>query len=136
MKTQKPEEVDRLLPLKHIGYCWSQMPPSDEGGVEYADFLEHAKFSLCRLTNRLMKDTVWDEYTSEEILAEYFAHVFSSNKDAREKFEAQLGGASEEMHDWLDRMIAGNQGETDKKIAELGLEDSLSFVPGTIGETE
>ena len=126
-------EKDKLLPLKHIGYCWSQMPP-DEDNVTYGDFLAHVKFSLCKLSHRLMKDPLWDEYTAEEMIAEYYAHVYTVNKEERALFETTLRGEDPDVHDWLDKMIEDNQEVTKQKIEEMGLEDSLSFKPEGLGD--
>ena len=125
---------DPLLALKHIGYCWSQTPPSEDGSVSYEDFVAHAKFSLCRLTHTLMKDPIWESYTIEEILVEFYAHIFSLNKDERIQFEATLQGSNPDIYDWLDKMVEKNQEETNQKIKEMGLEDSLSFTPKSLGD--
>lgn len=81
-----------------------------------------------------MKDPIWEEYREEELLAEYYAHVYSVNKEERAKIEAILQGADEYIHDWLDSMIEKNQDEVKNKIKEMDLEDSLSFTPESIGD--
>lgn len=124
---------NKHLPLQHIGYCWAQLP-YDEDNITWEDFIQYAKFQLCKITNRLMKDPIWEEYREEEILIEYYAHVYMVNKEERARFEAVLQGADENIHDWLDSMIEKNQGEVEKQIKEMGLEDSLSFKPESIGD--
>jgi hypothetical protein len=131
----KKENKNPHLPLQHIGYCWANLP-YDENNVTWDDFVQYAKFSLCQITKRLMKDPIWDEYREEEILVEYYAHIYAVNKEERAKFEAIMQGADEDIHDWLDSMIEKNQAETDAKIKEMGLEDSLSFTPNSLGESD
>ena len=117
--------------LKYIGYCWSNLPP-EGADVELEDFVRYCKFQLCKATNRLMKDSIWDDYIDEEIIAEYYAHLYSTSKEERQKFEAILQGHDEDIHDWLDKMIKQNQEELKNKAEEL--DDGFDFSPDQLGD--
>lgn len=116
--------------LKFIGYCWSNLPP-EEADIELEDFVRYCRFQLCKASNRLMKDPIWEEYIDEEIIAEYYAHLFSKSEAEREKFEAVLQGYDEDIHDWLDKMIENNQKEVQEKSEEL---EGFEFSPDSLGD--
>lgn len=125
----KKKEHDPLFAMKYRAYCRALTPPGDDTTIE--DFTTFAKFYLCRVSRRLWKDPIWDEYTGEEILIEYFAHLFATDKSARTAFEVRnLSGSDmygEEIFDWLDRMVAKNQEETNQKLDEMP--EKVSFKP-------
>lgn len=127
---KKPKKKnDPLQPLKVRGYARALTLPGEDSTLE--DFTTFAKFFLCRQTHRLFKDPIWDEYTDEEILIEYFAHLYTIDKTARSDFEVQAFSGEamygEDVYDWLDRMIAKNQEEREKKLDEMP--DKVSFSP-------
>ena len=74
-----------------------------------------------------MKDPIWDEYTSEEILVEYYALLFHNSKDQAEKFLQKINGVNSSDYDW----IIEQSGEQE---AVMGEEDVVSFNPEKIGE--
>ena len=117
--------------LKFIGYCWSQLPP-EEADVDLEDFVRYCKFQLCKSTNTLMKDPIWDDYIDEEIIAEYYAHLFVTSKEERQKLLSALQGHNEEIFDWLDKMIADNQKDVKEKAEEL--DDGFDFSPDQLGD--
>jgi hypothetical protein len=106
------------------------MSQLDSGQITLDDYVRYAKFFLCSKTKRLMKDPIWDSYTTEEILAEFFAHQFETNKRFLEDFEVALLdslGQSDDFSDWADSMMS-----KDKRILEKtlgGMEDRISFDP-------
>lgn len=130
MSEKEPKkETDLFLRAKHVGYCWSNLPPEDD--TKLSDFLEYARFVLCIKTKRLMKDPIWQEYSDIEILAEYFAWTYAESDKAREKFEKGLG-LEEEMYDWFDRMIEENEKELKEKAGEFeDIEFDASSVMGS-----
>ena len=125
----KNKESDPLQALKYRGYCWAHTAPGDDTSLE--DFVHFAKFFLCRQTKRLWKDSIWENYTDEDILVEYFAHLYSIDKASRTQFEVSAFSGSEvygeEVYDWLDRMVAKNQEEMAEKAA--GMPEKISFSP-------
>lgn len=129
-KQPKKQESDPLQALKFKGYCWAQTAPGDDTTI--TDLTTFAKFYLCKHSNRLWKDPIWEEYTDEEILIEYFAHLFSKDQSARTEFETQINAGSqlygEDVYEWLDKMVKQNQEETQQKLEDLPTK--VSFVPG------
>ena len=113
-------KADYLERAKHVGYCWSQLPPSDS--TKFSDFVEYARFYLCTKASVLMKDPIWENYSDLDILAEYFAWIYRESEDMKKSFEKDTGitsGDIEEMHDWFDRMIDKNKVELEQKAEEL-----------------
>jgi hypothetical protein len=129
MKKSKKKLPDLFKQLKYVGYCWSQTPPGENTSME--EFVNYAKFFLCRETKTLWKDAVWADYTAEDILVEYFAHLFSKNEGARKTFEASLDAGpevyGEDVFEWLDRKVAENQKEMETKSSQLP--DRIAFSP-------
>jgi hypothetical protein len=127
-KKETPKKrKDSLFPVKYIGYCWSQLPPGD---TDMHDFLNYCRFQLCKLSHRLMKDPIWETYTSEELLAEFYAHTFAKDKDFLKQFEmflANEGGEILEFDAWADMQIKKSQEEKSAKAKKL--EDSVAFSP-------
>ena len=127
---KKPKkQADSLRALKYRAYCRSVMAPGDDSTL--GDFVMFCKFFLCKQTHRLWKDPIWEEYTDEEILIEYFSHLFYADKGARAEFEVrEFSGTEtygEDIYDWLDRKVAENQAENKKKLDEMP--DKISYSP-------
>lgn len=127
-ETQKPKQPDIMLRLKHIAYCRSQTPIS---GMGLKDFVNYAKFQLCLITKRLEKDPVWDTYTQEEILIEFFAHKFNVDKNFVTEFELSMAtGEVLDFSDWADLQMKREQEAKEAKLKDL--EDNISFNPGDV----
>lgn len=134
MTDQKKSKVDPYRGLKYVGYRMVELPQT----YTLQDFVRFAKFQLAVKTKRLLKDPIWDEYTVEELLSEFFAHQFEESKDFREKFEHEIAGDVGDLDDfaaWADKKM-----EEDSKVRQKTLdqmEDSVSFDPSDImGEGE
>ena len=128
-KSQSQQTHDPLRSLKFKGYCWSQTPPGEETTLN--DLVSYAKFFLCKRVNKLWKDPIWEEYSDEEILIEYFAHLFVEDAEAKREFEMDIDSNAakyEEAYEWLDRMVKQNQEENRKMLEEMP--EKISFVPG------
>jgi hypothetical protein len=124
-KTKKKTPRDPFFRPKYIGYCWSETPLDK---VMFEDLSNFAKFQLCLATNRLMKDPVWDSYTTEEILVEFFARKFSKDRNYLKEFELSL--AKNEINDfglWADKLIDMDNKEKEEKIKNL--EENITFSP-------
>lgn len=128
-KKSKPKQHDRLVSLKYKGYCWSHTAPGETLGMD--DLVNFARFFLCKHSHRLWKDPIWESYTDEEIMIEYFAHLFQNDEIARKEFEASIDAGTEvygeDIYDWLDRMVKQNQEEMKKKLEDLP--EKISFSP-------
>lgn len=122
--------IDRL---RYIGYCISQMPPKNVS-TNLGDFVEYAKFHLSQEKHVLLKDQIWDRYSDEDVLVEYFASVFSKNENARKEFELLINAGDfsmESFADWADSEIVKNEKEMLSKTKKL--EEKISFSPETLG---
>lgn len=128
-KNPPKKEHDPLRSLKFKGYCWAHTAPGENTTI--TDLTNFAKFYLCKHAHRLWKDPIWDQYTDEEILIEYFGHLFSKDEVTRKEFEAEINAGTEvygdDIYDWLDKKIAENQKEMKKKLDEMP--DRVSFSP-------
>jgi hypothetical protein len=134
-KPPGPSRPDQFYRLKYMGYCLSQLPP-DGIPTTISDYVEYAKFHLCVDKHVLMEDPIWDKYSDEMILVEFFANLFSKSKEKLQEFQATLKGTTtvDEFNDWADRMIAKNKIELEEKAKALELEDSVHFSPDSLGE--
>lgn len=128
----KPNEKDPFLNLKYIAYCIAYMP--DEH-ASFLDFVRFCKFQLCLKNNILMENPIWEKYTNEEIIVEYYATKYALDKDAKEAFQRQLNGEKieeDDMFDWMDSEIEKNKKELTEKFGNKKTEN-ISFKP-VIGE--
>jgi hypothetical protein len=85
-----------------------------------------------------MKDPIWDSYTIEELLIEFYAHQFEDNKEFRLKFEYELDLGADLVEDfvaWADRQI---EKEVKIKHEQLGeAEGHIKFSPvDVLGDEE
>ena len=127
---QKPN--DPLHRLKHFGYC-AAFGSTDR--LTLRQFITYAKTYLCIQNKVLFKDPIWDTYGDEEILVEYFAHLYTKDADARAKFEGQIKKTPSEYDDFLqfaDKSITENAKELEDRANEM--KDSISFKPDTLGD--
>lgn len=79
-------------------------------------------------TNTLMKDPIWDEYSDEELLAEFFAHIYAKDEESANELKAEVTGekvSDDEWLEWADSQMADAPEE---------YEDSLEFTPDSLGE--
>jgi len=123
-----------LLNLQHVGFCRSQVIPITHD-PSFDNYVEIAKFNLCELTKTLWKDPVWEKYTDEEILIEYFAHLFQKNKDFRAEFEEESGIGDQNLEtsaDWFDEQIKKNEQDLLNKASEEA-EDDVSLDLSELG---
>lgn len=125
------EVKDPLLSLKYMGYCrvFTPLNPTD-----FNDFLRLAKFHLCKKTHTLWKDPIWESYSDEELLIEYFSLIFSENKEYKTQFELEIGKTDVELEAtfaWLDEQVEKNKENMDRE--ETSLEDVVTFSPSEIG---
>lgn len=122
MSPKKPKERNPLEVLHHIAYRMSQPPGRlDDAGLK--DFVNFAKFEICNERNLLYYDKIWDVYTDEQVLTEYFAIRFTNDEEFRRKYEAENGTPREDDVEWMFR-------EIEKNKAEMGVEPSKAAVPG------
>lgn len=127
------EERDILFKLKYIGYCHAHMPPRDLDKnleVTYADFVNFCKFTLCEKRGVLLKDPIWEKYADEEIIFEFFASLYYTNKDSCEEFKALIRGEDPDLLSWFDEQIEKNRKEIEEKLGD----EDIQFDPNDIQE--
>lgn len=130
-KTKEPIKRDPFLRLKYLGYCLSQMPEKD---TVLEEFVQFAKFQLCFKNRLLMKDPIWDTYTKEEILMEFYAHQMQNNEKAKAELEKDLnmeGNAIDDFAAWADEQIKVNKEELQGTMGH-DMEDKVSFNPANV----
>lgn len=129
MTKPKKKIIDPYRNLKKLGYYTSQLP--DRYSKE--DLIRYAKFQLARRAKRLLKDPIWDEYTEEELLIEFYSHQFEDNEKFKVEFEQELGKSADKIDDfaaWADKKIA-----EDAKIRDMTMgqaEDHVKFSPNDV----
>jgi hypothetical protein len=127
-ESENKPKIDRFLPLKHVAYCWSQ---GALGDTSLRDYVKYCKFQLCVLNHRLMKDPVWDEYSEEEIIAEYLAHAFQKDPLFVKEFEIGLAkGEVLDFNEWADLQMKRDKESEEQKIQDQ--EDRVSFQPDDV----
>ncbi len=82
------KSLDQFTSLKYKGYCRSQLPPGE--GRTMDDFANYAKFFICQQAKVLWNDPIWDTYTIEGIIVEYYAYLFELDGKLRKEFEASI----------------------------------------------
>lgn len=126
-KSPQKKQRDPLLGLKYKAYCLVHVPPGESMKIE--DLVNLGKWYLCNTLGYLWKDPIWEQYTDEEILIEYFSHLFAKDKELQNEFKAQIsnGEDDEDIYAWLDQKIAENEAERKQKLEELP--EKVSFSP-------
>ena len=128
-QTKEKQIDDIFFNLRYIGYCTAFMPP--EGiDADLKDLLNYAKFQLCQARNILMKDPIWDSYSDEELLVEYFAVLLSNDKEKKDEFATILAGGDPDLLDWFKKMEDQNKKDLEKQLSKQ--KDELTFNPSDI----
>ena len=107
---KKNKEVDPFLKLKHIAYCIAS-PPFKTNDASLEAFVKYARHQICVTKNILYFDPIWDSYSDEQVLVEYYALRFEKDKDFLEQFEVEVinDGKMEDDIDWMEKEIAKNK---------------------------
>lgn len=92
---------DLFFNLKSIAYHRTALP---DANITKEDIINYAKWQICKSRNVLWKDPIWDDYTPEDILVEYFAILFDDNEENKEAFAQKLKPVTEEVYDWFTEM--------------------------------
>lgn len=129
MAEKKQQSKDPLLKVKYVAYCRAFVSATGES-MTYEELLNYAKTYLCLKTSRLWKDPIWESYTDEELLVEYYTHLFTNDKDAKKLFEDSIDAYDKDTYDWLDKMVEKNQKEMDEQAENM--EDKVSFNPSDV----
>jgi hypothetical protein len=134
MSQKVDPKSDPLFKLKHIGYVMAVGAPRGKGDLE--DLVQNCKFMLCHARGYLMEDPVWDKYTDEQILTEYFAMEFRNNNDFRKEFEALVPGY--DYDPTIDEFLSWSEGKIEENAKELKTleetKEEFEFTPASMGE--
>lgn len=122
------ESRDGYFKLKYIGFTRAYMNP-DNDPVTVEEFVAFCKTYLCNKNKVLFKDPIWDTYTDEELMVEYFAQMFLDDVEEAKKFSANFAETADDTYKWLTEQTEKAEKENLEKIKELP--DSISFKPGT-----
>lgn len=125
----EPEiKPDKFRIIKHLAYCRSKGPLD---GMTTDEFVVFAKTTLCILTSRLYKDPVWDRYSKEEILIEFFSHKFAKDPNFVKEFELSLSGHEiDDFGAWADHQM--NKEAILREKAAKDTDDKVSFSPDDV----
>lgn len=116
---QNKKNKNSFFNLQYMGYFMAGLDTERED-IVLEDFAKIAKFFICQEHGILMKDPIWDKYEHPaEIIKEYYAILYTRNKEARERFEASMVGIDIEDIKLLDDEISKNQAELERKQREI-----------------
>src|SRR5690348_9879206 len=97
------ESYDPFIGLKYIAYHRSVL-----GGLEDVktddELLQNAKWQICKARNILFKDPIFDTYSAEELMIEFFTIQFDENEEAKEAFKLKMQGKTKPAYEWFDDM--------------------------------
>lgn len=127
------QKLDPLKNLKHKGYCRAFASVGDEP-MTYSQFLVYARTYLCNHAHVLFKDPIWDSYTEEELLIEYFSVLYKNDPIKKEEFEKTISNKPGNYDDFLnfaDEQIKKNKQDMEEE--QNNLPDRLEFSPETLG---
>lgn len=116
----KKSDKDPFLVLKNIAFHMSQ-PPGKVEEPTLAGFIHFARFQICEARGILFYDKLWDDYSDEQILTEYYAIRFSKDDSFRKEFEERNGPTVDDDIDWMFKQIEKNRAE----IAAAGKPNEL-----------
>jgi hypothetical protein len=105
MKAKKPNPEDPFFGLKYIAYLRTGLSVNTED-IDAEGLVNFARWQICKVRNILWNDAIWEKYTPEEILIEYFAIKFDENDTERKTFEATIVTGKETDIDWMMRSEA------------------------------
>ena len=108
------------LGLKLIAAYRVRLP--DPKDVNDEVLRDYAKWQICKARNKLFKDPIWDDYTDEEILIEFFGIIFEQNPEALEEFVNKTKTVDKDINDWFDRMAKEHE-EKMKQDQETGKDE-------------
>lgn len=127
--SQPKKKVDPHRGMKYMGYKLSQLPKT----YYLKDLVRYAKFQLAHRNKILLKDPIWDEYTIEELLVEFYAHQFQESKEFRQAFEQSMGdvdGSVEAFSKWADEQMAQEAKIREQTLGQM--EEKINFSPADV----
>ncbi len=110
----KPVKIsDQLKNLKNIAYRMVQTGDKLDNGT-FEDFVNFCKNKICIAKNKYLFDPMWDNYSEEEIIIEYYTLQFSKDAELVTAFENVLqfgdGNTSDNPDfDWMEAEVKKNE---------------------------
>lgn len=126
-KSQKKESKDPFGRLKYIAYCRNFMAPEE---FSLSELTKYAKNYLCLNKKVLYYDPIWDLYTEEAILIEFYSLRMWEDDDYRQDIETAIKGAGKTEADdfsWMEKRQAEEDAKRDERIKELKEEADFSY---------
>lgn len=122
---------DIFFKLKQRAFNQCFLP---DDGISLSDFVIFCKMHLCNTYKIPTKSTVWDEYTDEDIIIEYFSIKFLKDTSFKDEFISQKNGTSlmdhtmdeDEFFKWAEKQEMDQKKELEKLKAEG---DTIHFSP-------
>lgn len=93
--------------------------------METDDFIDYARQYICDKKAILFLDPIWDRYTSEDILTEYFSIRLKEDDLFKMNMEASFVTLSKEDEDFFNRMTAEYEAKKVDKEAPEVLPDTI-----------
>jgi hypothetical protein len=131
MENKPKSKKGPLFKLKYMGYFLAGLDENRQD-LTFKDFVRIAKFFLADERKILLKDPVWDSYSDEELLIEYYAVLYKNSEQARQAFESSLvsEGEAEDEFEWMDTKIEENRKRIkDLKQKAAKIEEEIMFDP-------
>lgn len=105
-KSPKKLKDEPWLGLKLIAAYRVKLPEED---VTDAILLDFAKWQICKSRNIMFRDPIWDDYTEEEVLIEFFGIMYDENEDLLTEFLSKIQEVDNTTLDWFERMETEHQ---------------------------
>lgn len=126
MKEKSPKKLsdEPWLGLKLIAAYRVKLP---EEGVTDAILLDFAKWQICKSRNIMFRDPIWDDYTEEEILIEFFGIMYDENEELLTEFINKIQEVDASTLNFFDRMEAEHQAKmlADQEAGQDEFEESF-----------
>lgn len=104
-RKKKSKSHDPFKVLKYIAYLRTGFPASNED-LDEETLINYAKWQICSARSILWLDPIWDAYTPQEILIEFFAIKFDESAELRQEFERDIVEVKAVDLSWFDEMEA------------------------------
>lgn len=115
-RKNQQDNPDPFYGLKYIAYCRAHLPPED--AFELEDFTDYAKQYICAKRNALWLDPIWDRYTEEDILAEYFTIRVFEDEQVKVEMENSFKFLSKKDEAFFEKMTKDYEDRKAKKLAD------------------
>ncbi len=109
-----------------------------DGDISLTDFVIFCQTHLSNVYKIPQKSPIWDNYTNEEIIIEYFTLKFLKDENFKNEFRSQKQGVdvseapiADDFMDFVNRQEIQTKKELDAMKEKMG--ENLNFSPNTEG---